>query len=240
MRYQVIVSLSSDEIPKDKNRMFLSLIKYHITENDKQFFELLYAEGETKRKDFTFSLYMPECEFLMDTIKIPNKKIFLNFSTYDLFTGIQFYNAMINGQRKEYSYKGIIMKIEKIELKKEKTFMGKTAIFKSLSPCVVREHNDETNRDWFHSLDTDRGKTLFIENLKYQVLESIEDSIYDLEDIKISIIKNKEVKVKHYGIEVLANICVFEMEAKAYILEYLYKAGIGSFKSTGFGMLSTL
>ena len=81
MRYQVIVSLSSDEIPKDKNRMFLSLIKYHITENDKQFFESLYAEGETKRKDFTFSLYMPECEFLMDTIKIPNKKIFLNFST---------------------------------------------------------------------------------------------------------------------------------------------------------------
>ena len=135
---------------------------------------------------------MPECEFLMDTIKIPNKKIFLNFSTYDLFTGIQFYNAMINGQRKEYSYKGIIMKIEKIELKKEKPFMDKTVIFKSLSPCVVREHNDETNRDWFHSLDTDRGKTLFIENLKYQVLESIEDSIYDLEDIKISIIKNTE------------------------------------------------
>ena len=32
----------------------------------------------------------------------------------------------------------------------------------------------------------------------------------------------------------------FEMEAKAYILEYFYKAGIGSFKSTGFGMLSTL
>ena len=125
------------------------------------------------------------------------------------------------------------MKIEKIELKKEKPFMDKTVIFKSLSPCVVREHNDETNRDWFHSLDTDRGKTLFIENLKYQVLESIEDSTYDLEDIKISIIKNKEVKVKHYGIEVLANICVFEMEAKAYILEYFYKAGIGSFKSTG-------
>ena len=34
--------------------------------------------------------------------------------------------------------------------------------------------------------------------------------------------------------EVLANICMFEMKAKPYILEYFYKAGIGSFKSTGF------
>ena len=240
MRYQVIVSLSSDEIPKDKNRMFLSLIKYHITENDKQFFESLYAEGETKRKDFTFSLYMPECEFLMDTIKIPKKKIFLNFSTYDLFTGIQFYNAMIHGCGKKYLYNGIAMKNEQVELKQEKVFKGKTAVFKTLSPCVVREHDRETNKDWFHSLNSEKGRELFAKNLKYQLIDSINDSIYDVDDIEVLFLENKEVKVKHYGIEVLANICMFEMSAKPYILEYVYKAGIGSFKSTGFGMLSSL
>lgn len=240
MRYQVIVSLDGDEIPKDKNRMFLSLLKHHITENDKRFFESVYVEGETKRKDFTFSLYMPECEFLRDTIRIPDKKVFLNFSTYDLLTGIQFYNAIINGRGKEYSYKGIVMKIERIEVKQEKKFMGRATVFKSLSPCVVREHDDDTNKDWFHSLDSDKGRKLFADNLKSQLLDSIKDSTYDVDDIGISLIKNKEVKVKHYGIEVLANICMFEMKAKPYILEYFYKAGIGSFKSTGFGMLASL
>lgn len=240
MRYQIVISLDSDEIPKDKNRMFLSFIKHHIAENDKRFFESLYIKGETNRKDFTFSLYMPECEFLRETIRIPNKRICLNFSTHDLSMGIQFYNAMINGRGREYSYKGITMKIEKIELKQEKTFMIKSATFKSLSPCVIREHDGKTNKDWFYSLDSKKGRTLFVENARGQILESIKDSSYDLADIRISLIKNKEVTVKHYGIEVLANICMFKMEAKPYILEYFYKAGIGSFKSTGFGMLSSL
>ena len=240
MRYQIVISLDSDEIPKDKNRMFLSFIKHHIAENDKRCFESLYIKGETNRKDFTFSLYMPECEFLRETIRIPNKRICLNFSTHDLSTGIQFYNAMINGRGREYSYKGITMKIEKIELKQEKTFMIESATFKSLSPCVIREHDGKTNKDWFYSLDSKKGRTLFVENARGQILESIKDSSYDLADIRISLIKNKEVTVKHYGIEVLANICMFKMEAKPYILEYFYKAGIGSFKSTGFGMLSSL
>ena len=240
MRYQIVISLDSDEIPKDKNRMFLSFLKHHIAENDKRFFESLYIKGETNRKDFTFSLYMPECEFLRETIRIPNKRICLNFSTHDMSTGIQFYNAMINGRGREYSYKGITMKIEKIELKHEKTFMIESATFKSLSPCVIREHDGKTNKDWFYSLDSKKGRTLFVENARGQILESIKDSSYDLADIRISLIKNKEVTVKHYGIEVLANICMFKMEAKPYILEYFYKAGIGSFKSTGFGMLSSL
>ena len=188
MRYQIVISLDSDEIPKDKNRMFLSFIKHHIAENDKRFFESLYIKGETNRKDFTFSLYMPECEFLRETIRIPNKRICLNFSTHDLSTGIQFYNAMINGRGREYSYKGITMKIEKIELKQEKTFMIESATFKSLSPCVIREHDGKTNKDWFYSLDSKKGRTLFVENARGQILESIKDSSYDLADIRISLI----------------------------------------------------
>lgn len=240
MRYQVAVSLDNDQIPKDKNRMFLSLIKHYVFKNDRRFFESIYVKGGAKRKDFTFSLYMPECEFFRETIKIPSKRIFLNFSTHDLLTGIQFYNAMIRGCGKEYSYNGIVMKNDKVELKQEKVFKEKTAVFKTLSPCVVREHDRETNKDWFHSLNSDKGRELFAKNLKYQLIDSINDSIYDVDDIEVLVINNKEVKVKHYGIEVLANICMFEMTAKSYILEYFYKAGIGSFKSTGFGMLASL
>lgn len=240
MRYQVLISLNKEEIPKDKNRMILSFMKHYFEESDESFFESLYVEGGTKRKDFTFSLYMEHCEFLRDTIRIPSKRIFLNFSTYDLLTGIQFYNAMIRGWKKEYVYKDVGMKIQRIELKRETTFREDKAVFKALSPCVVREHNKETNRDWFHSLNSEEGRKIFVENLKYQLLDSIPEARYDADQIDISLIKNKEVKVKHYGIEVLSNLCTFEMKAKPYILDYFYKAGAGSLKSTGFSMLSSI
>ena len=94
---------------------------------------------------------------------------------------------LLMGVVKEYSYKGIVMKIERIEVKQEKNFMGKATVFKSLSPCVVREHDDDTNKDWFHSLDSDKGRKLFADNLKSQLLDSIKDSTYDADDIGISL-----------------------------------------------------
>ena len=59
----------------------------------------------------------------------------------------------------------------------------------------------------------------------------------DINEVEFEVLANKEVKVKHYGIEVLANICKLKFKAKPYILDYLYKAGIGSQRSTGFGMI---
>ncbi len=218
--------------------MILSFFKHHLKNSDSSFFEELYETGEAKRKDFTFSLYMEECEFLRETIRIPNKRLFLNFSTYDLLTGIQFYNAMIHGRKKEYEYKGITMCIERIMLRKEEIFREDSAIFQTLSPCVVREHCKQENKDWFYSLDTEKGRKLFLENMKYQLLETLPEAKYDIDAMEVSMIRNREVKVKHYGIEVVSNICIFEMKAKAYILEYFYKAGIGSQKSGGFGMLT--
>ena len=54
MRYQVIVSLDGDEIPKDKNRMFLSLLKHHITENDKRFLNRCMWRAKQKERILHF------------------------------------------------------------------------------------------------------------------------------------------------------------------------------------------
>ena len=55
--------------------------------------------------------------------------------------------------------------------------------------------------------------------------------------MRAEILSNKEVKVKHYDIEVLGNICYVKIMGKPYILDYLYKAGIGSQRNSGFGMV---
>lgn len=242
MRYRLDISLNqSDEIPKDKNRMILSFLKHILRESDEEFFIKLYENGSVMRKNFTYSLYMKDAKFLRDTIKIPDKKLILNLSIYDMLTGLQIYNAIAKSMGNKFIYRGTVeMHIEKVELLQEKIFTTNTSYFKTLSPIVIREHNKLNNKDWYHDIDTDNGKQLFLDNLKRQIFDSIPEAKCDIENIKIDIIKNKLVKVKHYGIEILSNICMFKMEAEPYILEYCYKAGIGSMKNTGFGMIELI
>lgn len=237
MRFTVIIQFDRYEIPKDRSRMFLSLIKFWLKKENPELFDKIYGSGATIRKDFTYSLFLGQCTFKKEIIEIPDKRVFLNLSVYDLRLGIHIYNALLKGKGNTYSYKGIAMFISDIQLQKEKTIFTDTALFQTMSPCVVREHNKETNRDWFYSLSETKGQELFIQNIRIQILETFPEAKEDVQELKIKVLKNKEVKVKHYGIEVLANICELEIRAKSYILDYLYKAGAGSLKSTGFGML---
>lgn len=237
MRFTVTIQLNQSEIPKDRSRIFLSLIKFWLEKENPELFHKLYGSKATIRKDFTYSLFLGDCKFKREIIEIPDKQAFLNLSSYDLGLGIHIYNALLKGKGHIYSYKDLSMCIRDIQLQKEKLISTDLAFFQTMSPCVVREHHEKTNRDWFYSLSEEKGRKLFLQNVQIQVVETLPEAKEDVQEMKIKVFKNKEVKVKHYGIEVLANICELEIKAKPYILDYLYKAGIGSLKSTGFGML---
>ncbi|MBL7574520.1 CRISPR-associated endoribonuclease Cas6 [Peptoniphilus asaccharolyticus DSM 20463] len=240
MRFKIDLLLNKDEILKDKNRIFISLFKTILLESDEQTYHELYDKGKTERKDFTFSINMPKCKFNRETISIPEKKISLFFSAADLKLGIAFYNAFIRAKGKVIKYKDLELKIVNIALHKEVVFTTNSTVFRTSSPIVIREHNKDTNKDWYYDLSTEEGYKLFIESLKNQVLLDLPGSEYDLNEFKVEVISNKTVKVKHYGIEVLSNLATFKVTAKPYILSYMLNAGVGSFKSAGFGMLTVV
>ena len=52
--------------------------------------------------------------------------------------------------------------------------------------------------------------------------------------------QNKKTVAKNYGINVQCNLCVIKIIAKSFILEHLYKSGVGSYKSQGFGLLDII
>ena len=107
-----------------------------------------------------------------------------------------------------------------------------------MSPISVREHFGDNKQTWYHSLNEEAGQEIFLNNLKYQLKNEYgEDKALDIKEVQFEVIANKVVKVKNYGIEVVGNICHIKIYAKPYILDYLYKAGIGSQRSTGFGMV---
>ncbi|MEW8973682.1 MAG: CRISPR-associated endoribonuclease Cas6 [Tissierellaceae bacterium] len=239
MRFNVELLLENENIPKDKNRMILSFFKYLYESYDKDYYNSLYEDEKNKRKTFTFSLYMPNCKFTREEIVIPEKKMILNFSTDDMKDGIFFYNAALASKGKKYNIKDNSITISRINMNREKRITDDYAVFSTMSPIVVREHKGDNKKTWYYSLNEKKGKEIFISNLKYQLLDSFgEERKLDIEEIKVEVLgKSKEVKVKHYGIEILSNICALKIHAKPYILDHLYKSGIGSKKSGGFGMV---
>ena len=238
MRFNVELLLNNEVIPKDKNRIILSLMKHNFSSYDKSYFSELYEEIPNKIKSFTFALYMGNCKFLREEIFIPEKKIIFNFSTYDIKDGIMFYNSFLDNKGLEYPIKNNVIKINRINLNKEKTIVNNEAVYKTLSPISVREHFGDNKKTWYHSLNDAKGQEVFMNNLKYQLKDEFgEGRMLDIEEVEFEVLSNKEVKVKNYGIEVLGNICCLKVKAKPYILDYLYKAGAGSQRGTGFGML---
>lgn len=239
MRLGVELTLDKETIPKDKNRIFISFLKNNLESYDCDYYNKLYNDEENRAKDFTFSLYMGNCKFLREEILIPDKKIYFNFSTYSNKGGIMLYNSIVENKDKKFKIKNNEMKIKRINILKEKAIYCDEAIFKTLSPLVAREHDGDNKKTWYHSLNTDKGQVIFKENLIYQLIEFFgKDRINEFKDIKIQVSNNiKEVKVKNYGIEVLGNVGNIKIHAKPYILDYIYKSGIGSKRSGGFGMV---
>lgn len=238
MRFNVELLLENEVIPKDKNRIILSLLKHNFNSYNKDYYCELYEDTQNKMKSFTFSLYMGNCKFLREEIVIPDKRIILNFSTNDIRDGIMFYNAFLQNKGLEYPIKNNIIKVNKINLSQEKPILDNEAIYTTLSPISVREHFRDNKKTWYHSLNDTKGQEVFINNLKYQLKDEFgQERILDIEEVKFEVLSNKEVKVKHYGIEVLSNICRIKIKGKPYILDYLYKSGAGSQRNSGFGML---
>lgn len=240
MRFDVNITLSDKEIPKDKNRMFLSFIKHNLSKNNKRCFEKLYGKGITDRKSFAMASYLPGAIFNENTITIPNKKIKLTISVVDMELGVEIFNSMMGSVNNTYKYKDCELTTTNVKLVREKRIENSTEIFKTLSPIVVRDHEKETNKDWFYDLSELKGQEIFLRNLKYQLEEEKPESKYFSDELEVEVLKNKKTVAKNYGINVQCNLCVLKINAKSEILEHIYKSGVGSYKSQGFGLLDII
>lgn len=237
MRISVEFLLEQDSIDKDKNRIFISILKNCIKSYDENIYKRFFESGAV-RKSYCFALYMKDAEFTRDKIVIPNKKIIFRLSTADLEDSIHLYNALIQSFRKTYKAKENVLMINRINIEREKKIYDNQAVFTTLSPCISRKHKGDNKKTWYYSLNDEEGRTLFLDNLKIQLLEEFgQERILDINEVKFDVLSNKEVKVKNYGIEVIGNLCKLKIYAKSYILDYIYKAGLGGKRNSGFGML---
>lgn len=246
MRFAIELEFSKDLIQKDKNRLIISLLKKAFLNFNEDFYNRIYEEDKTLRKDFTFAIYLGNCEFLREEIKLQIPKAILNISTFNYIEGIMIYNSFHKLQKdKTECIFGENNFVKVVSIKKVyETIVNKSSMdFKTLSPIVVKEHRRSLNDEqtFYHSIENEKGLENLNKFMKAILTEKFPQKYKDILNLQITLKSNvKVVKVKNYGIVFPTSLCIINIKGNSELIDYIYKSGIGSKTNSGFGMLSAL
>lgn len=247
MRFSLKFILLNEEkkIPLNYRNMFLSIIK-KIFENGnlktyKEYYEERKEHKSNALKPFTFSVYMPCPEFHDNEIYIEQGYIILNFSTSDTEKGIYFYNGIYGQKEKIFTYKTYNLKVDSLNLKKEKLISNNEILFKTMSPIIVRKHFSKNNIDEYLTFENDDFKSELENIVKYR-LKKLTGQNRNIEIVKMSL---KKIAIKHKVndnkiIIINGNVGNIILKGDIDVLDLLYKSGIGSRTGEGFGMLEII
>lgn len=234
MRLKLVFRLKSKEIPKDYRRIFMSFIKKSLESYDENVFGEYFRNKDPILKDYTFSVYFGKCSF-EENIKIENENISMFLSTSSYKTGIHFYNAFINMKYKEFPIKNNVLKLNNIIKLPEKNVYKNEIIIKTLSPIIIREHNKEEDR--YYYFDEENAIDILKNNIKYQYNKLFKSENGEL-DIKV--LDFKKTTILNYNKKIKSNLGILKIQGDKKILDFVYKSGIGSKRSSGFGMVDII
>lgn len=251
MRIKLHFELENNIIPKDYRILILSFIKNNLEKNFNESYKEIYGEKPTV-KFFTFSVYLPKPKIEKEKIELDRNYFNVLFSIYDNKQFIEFYNSfnsmIIKNENKEnyYPLKNNKMELKNITMVNEKNIMSNRVRIKFLSPLVLRNHKEITINKKRKGADIyfDFNDSDFNEQINYSVSRLIKD-------LKLNGV-NSNIKLKPYNnlarktvvsfknILINSSIGEYILEGDSELLNILYKTGIGSRRSEGFGMFEVI
>ena len=127
------------------------------------------------------------------------------------------------------------MTLTRIAQLKEDVIRGNKLLVKMSEPLCIRSHNPETNRDWYYSC---KARDQFMSECQRVISYELQRAGFSesLSQVSMTPINARSIVVKHYGINIECSIGDFELTGNSAALDYLLKAGIGSRRSSGFGV----
>lgn len=250
MRIKLHFELENNIINKDYRALILSFIKSSLEKNFKESYKEIYeSKDKPIMKFFTFSVYLPKPKIEKDKIELEKNYFNAVFSIYDNKRFIEFYNSFnstINKDKEDfYPLKDNKMKLKNITMENEKIISSNRAIIKFLSPLVLRKHEEITKNEKRKGEDIylDFNDNDFNEQLNYSVLRLIKDLKLNGIDsnIKLEPFKTARKTVVDFK-NILFNSSIGEyiISGDSELLNILYKTGIGSRRSEGFGMFEVI
>lgn len=233
MRMKLYFTLENNTIPIDYRRSTISFIKLSLSEYSENEFKKYYNEKDNIIKPYAFSIFFKQPQINGQEIIVEDKRFEMNITVENYETAITLYNAFNHQKSKKFSINQNSWTLQNIVLIPEKEIKESKIIIKFQSPLCVRKR--EENKDYYYSFENEK----FEETLKINIKEQLKITNIPLESVdtlKITSIKAKKVIIKFYEKQIECSTGIFELEGDIELLNYLYKAGIGSKHSAGFGM----
>lgn len=243
MRIKIEFETEKENFPIEYRKKFLSYFKSTVKAYNEDLFDAMY-NGNHLMKPFCSSIYfLPKVDVTSNGIILSSKRFFVKFTTPDILTAVHILNAFMTSRNKWLPLANCENKVKVLSVSKlkEQKIIGNNIMVKILSPIVVRDHNSETGNDWYLVYEDEKFEAVWKRNLKSELAEVFgRDVTADIDALKIIFVHSKKVVVKNYSIYIPCTMGTMVLEGENYLLEYLYKAGIGSKRSMGFGYVDVI
>lgn len=237
MRFKLNFKLENEILPLQYRKSIISFIKLSLSEYNEQYYKKYYNNKDTIIKPYTFAVFFHNPKFEEDKISIKEKRLELNISIADYETSIIFYNAFNHQKNKKFSLDKNSLTLENINMLLEKTIDSEEITIKFMSPLVVRNHSRDN--DYYYSFNDQEFNDILKVNIKQELkITDIPEKLVD--NLEINAIKAKKVIVKFYEKKIETSTGIFKIYGDRQLLKYLYDAGIGSKRSSGFGMFQIM
>ena len=237
MRFKLNFKLENEILPLQYRKSIISFIKLSLSEYNEQYYKKYYNNKDTIIKPYTFAVFFHNPKFEEDKISIKEKRLELNISIADYETSIIFYNAFNHQKNKKFSLDKNSLTLENINMLLEKTIDSEEITIKFMSPLVVRNHSRDN--DYYYSFNDKEFNDILKVNIKQELkITDIPEKLVD--NLEINAIKAKKVIVKFYEKKIETSTGIFKIYGDRQLLKYLYDAGIGSKRSSGFGMFQIM
>lgn len=238
MRITAQIELQEPELPLDHRRVFISLLKLGLTQfGGSSAVERYY--GKAMQKPYTFALYLPNGRFA-ERISLDSASIRMLISTNDYRCFGDFCNALSRLRGRQVEVCGICMTVTSISLGKETCVTSGRITIKLLSPLVLRKHDRESGRDEYYTVDDDCFEERLRESISAQArMLGVDEA--PVEGLRVlDIAGAKRTVVSHFNKRFRATVGQLSLSGDPAMLEWLRAVGMGSLRSSGFGMFDVV
>ncbi len=241
MRLKIVCQLANEVIDQDYRRKVMSLVKKGLEATNPELYQKLFSTNV--QKFYTFSVFMKNAQFKESSISIPDKQLIINFSTGDAELAVSFYNVFqsLKGKEERFGKENTII-LKELKMIHQAEIVTSSSLFRTLSPIVCRNHDQQSQKDWFYSvIDFENFEKTLKANLYYKLVPKYGEFINsDIDGVVFTPLKMKKTVIKHYDKSIEASLGSFELQAAPYLLNELRDNGIASLCGGGFGMIETI
>lgn len=235
MRLTLTFQLKEETITYQYRNFLMSYLKRSFSKEYYKDFEENYLKGNNL-KLFSFSVFIKDVIHQDQYLVCPDKKIVMTISSSDYSLINLLYNSLLINRKwvMNISPNNEIY-LDRLSLKYLEEIKTNEIKIKMLSPLLVRV-KQEGNKEFYSSIEDGSFVSDLNSNLRYLVnLWG-----YSAEGLEIIPVKNKKVVIPILKVRYTGTNGIFILKGKKETLNFLYKIGIGSRRSEGFGLFEVL